>query len=72
METKISNFHKILYILEIQKLEFHIPHVQIMGTNNCGDYCQTTFKHCESFQYVLYCRDYAERVVASFSHKIKS
>ena len=53
-------------------MEFHIPHVQIMDTNNCGDSFQTTFKRRESFQDVLYCRDYAERVVASFSNQIKS
>ena len=44
METIISNFHTSLYIPDIQKLEFHIPHVQILGTNNCGDSLQTAFK----------------------------
>ena len=31
-----------------------------------------TFKGCESFQDVLYRRDYAERLVASFSNQIQS
>ena len=44
METTISNFHTSFYILEIQKLAFHIPHVQILGTNHCGDSHQTAFK----------------------------
>ena len=68
-ETTISNFNTSFYITEIQRLEFHLPHVQIMGTNQCGDSHQTVFKLCESFQYVLCCRDYAERIVAS--HPIK-
>ena len=36
METNIYNFHTSLYIPEIQKLAFHIPHVQIVGTNHFG------------------------------------
>ena len=72
MEKTISNFHTSFYIPEIQKLAFHIPHVQIMGANHCGDYLQTAFKHRKSFQDVLCCRDYADRVVASFPHPIQS
>ena len=70
METTISNFHTSFYILEIQKLAFHIPHVQILGTNHYGESRRTAFKLRVSFQYVLCCRGYAERVVASFSHQI--
>ena len=72
METNISIFHTSFYIPEIQKLAFHIPHVQILGTNHCGDSRQTTFKSRESFQDVLCCRDYADMVVASFAHQIQS
>ena len=36
-ETKISDFHTSFYILAIQKLAFHLPHVHILSTNNCGD-----------------------------------
>ena len=31
MKTTISNFYTSLYIPEIQKLAFHLPHVQILG-----------------------------------------
>ena len=72
METTISNFHASFYIPAIQKLVFHIPHVQILGANHCGDSPQNAFKRRESFQDVLYCHDYSERVVASFSHQIQS
>ena len=72
METTISNFHTSFYIPEIQKLAFHIPRVQIIGTNHCGESRRTVFKYIESFQDVLCCRDYAEMAVASFSHQIKS
>ena len=44
METTISNFHTSFYIPEIQKLAFHITHVQILGTSKCGDSCRTAFK----------------------------
>ena len=37
MKTTISNFHTSFYIPEMQKLAFHIPHVQILGTEHCGD-----------------------------------
>ena len=72
IEKTISNFCTSFYIPEIQKLVFRIPHVQILGTNHCGDSLQTVFNFRESFQNVLCCWDYAERLVASFSHQIKS
>ena len=72
METIISNFHTSFYIPAIQKLAFNIPHVQIQGTNNCGDSHRIVFKLRKSFQDELCCCDYAEMVVASFTHKIKS
>ena len=40
-ETTSSNFHTSFYIPTIQKLAFHIPHVQILGANKCGDSRQT-------------------------------
>ena len=33
---------------------------------------RTAFKRCESFQDVLCCRDYADRVVANFANQIQS
>ena len=71
MDTTISNFHTSLYIPEIQKLEFHILHVQVLVSNQCGDSRLTTFKHRKSFQDVLCRRDYYERLVSSFSHQIQ-
>ena len=74
METIISNFHThtSFYISAIQKLVFHIPHVQILGTIHCGDSCLNVFKLRKSYQDMLYCRDYAERVVSIFSNQIHS
>ena len=72
METTISNFHTTFYIPSIQKLAIHITHVQIIGTNHCGDSCQTAFKRHESFQDVLCRREYSERIVVSSSHLIQS
>ena len=45
--TTISNFNTSFYIPAIQKLEFNITQVKILGTNHCGDYRQTAFKRCE-------------------------
>ena len=72
METTISNFHTSVYIPEIQKLAFHISHLQILGTSNCVDYIWTAIKRCESFQDMICRRDYAERGVAIFDHQIQS
>ena len=71
METTIYNFHAGLYIKEIQKLEFHISHVQILGTKHCADSCRTEFKLRKLSQNMLCRRDYAERVFASFDHQIQ-
>ena len=70
-ETKISDFHTSFYIPAIQKLDFHLPHVRILGTNHCGEMRRTDFKRRELFQDVICCRDYAERVVARFAHQIQ-
>ena len=69
METTISDFRTSFYIPAIQKLAFHLPHVRIIGTNHCGDLRHTAFKCRELFQDVLCHHDYAERVVARFSHQ---
>ena len=66
-ETTISNYHTSFFIPEIHKLAFHIPHVQILGKNHCGDSRQNAFQLRECFQDVLCCRYYDERVVDSFS-----
>ena len=72
METTISNFHTSFYIPAIQKLAFHLPHVRILGTNQCGELRCTAFKRRALFRDVLCCRDYVERVVASFANQIQS
>ena len=70
MQTTISNFHTSFFIPEIQKLAFHMPHVQILGINHCGESHQNAFKRRKPFQDVLYRRDYSEKVVAIFSNQI--
>ena len=72
METTISEFHTRYYIPAIQNLDFYLPHVRILGTNNCGEMRRTTLKQRESFQDVLCRRDYAERVVTRFANIIQS
>ena len=72
METTISDFHTSFYIPDIQKLDFHLPHVRILGTNHCGEMRRTAFIRREIFQYVLCRRDYSERLIVSFAYKIQS
>ena len=72
MEKTISDFHTSFYIPAIQKLASHLPHVRILGTNHCGEMRHTAFKRRELFQYVLFGRDYYERVVSSFDNQIQS
>ena len=72
METSISDFHTSFYKPAIHKLAFHLPHVRILGTNHCGELRRTAFKRRELFQDVIFRRDYAERVVASFANQIQS
>ena len=72
METTISNFRTSFYIPAIKKLAFDITHVQIMGTNHCGDSRRAAFKRRKPFQDVLCPRDYAESIVASSAHQIHS
>ena len=69
---KIYDFHTSFYIPAIQKLDFHLTHVHILGTNHCGEMRRTAFKRRELFQDFLCRRDYAERVVSNFANKIQS
>ena len=71
METSISYFHTSLYIPEIKKLAFHLPHARILWNNHCGNTQCEALKRRRENQYVLCCCDYAERAVASFAHQIQ-
>ena len=68
LKKTIYDFHTSFYIPAIQKLDFQLPNVRILGTNNCGEMRRTAFKQRELFQDFLCRCDYAERLVASFSH----
>ena len=54
METEISSFHTSFYIPSIQKLDFHLPHVRILGTNHCREMQRTALKQRELFHDVLF------------------
>ena len=72
METSIADFHTSLYILAMKKLAFHLPHVHILGTNNCGNTRREEFKRRRENQDVLCRHGYAERVVAISAQQIQS
>ena len=55
-----------------KKLEFHLPHVHILGTHYRGNTHQEAFKSCRANWYVLCQFDYAEKVVSSFTHPVQS
>ena len=50
IETTISEFRTRYYILAIQTLAFHLPHVHILGTNHCGEMQRTAFKNVNYFK----------------------
>ena len=70
METSIDDLHTSFYILAIQKIAFHLPHICIIGTNHCVNTCHEAFKHRSTNQDVFCCCDYAEMVVAIFALQI--
>ena len=69
MESSIVDFRHQLYIPSIQKLAFNLPHVRIIGTHHCDNTRQEAFKIIAAYQDVLCLHDYAEHLVARFSHK---
>ena len=71
METTVSDYRTSFYIPAIQRLDFHLPHVHILGTNHCGELLRTAFKRRKLFQYVLFCHYYSGDLVASFAHQIQ-
>ena len=71
MESSIVDFYRDLYITAINKLSLQLPHVHILGMHHCGNMSREAFKHNSDFQDVLYCRDYEERVIAIFVHRIQ-
>ena len=71
MDTSIGDLHTSLYIKEIQKLAFHLPHVRILGTHHYGNTRRESFKCHRLFQDVLCSFDYANRVVARFAQQIQ-
>ena len=53
-------------------MAFPLPHVRIIGTHHCGKERFAVFK-CWIKQHDVLCQsDYAERIVSSFKHQIKS
>ena len=71
VESSIVDFCQDFYIPEIHKLAFHLPYVRILITNQFGNTLQDAFKRRSDFQDVLCRCDYAELVVAIFSHQIQ-
>ena len=53
-------------------MEFHFPHVRIIGNHQCGKELNETFKHRGEFYKVMSSHDYTERVVSIFAHQIQS
>ena len=72
METSVLVFHQKLYIPDIQKLALHLLHVYILGTHHCVNSLWKSFKYFIVYHSVLWCQDYADLVVPSFSHQLQS
>ena len=72
LETSINFFHEENHILEIKKLEFHLPHVRILRTHHRGKERREAFNPWRNLHDILCPHDYAERLVSSFAHQIQS
>ena len=72
METSISDLYENFYSPEIQNLVFHLPQVQILGTQHYSKGHCEAFEHRGYFHDVMFWRDYEERVVSSFENQIQS
>ena len=72
MEKSVAGFHTSFYIPAIKNLVFHISCKRILRNNHCGNTRCEAFTRRSIKKYVLCHHDYAEKVVASFSHKIHS
>ena len=49
LETPIRELHEKFDILAIQKLTFHLQHLHILGTYQCGKEWNDEFKHREMY-----------------------
>ena len=72
IETYVTNFHTSFFISDMQNILFCLPHIHIIGTNQCDNTRREAFNCRIKNQDVLYPRSYAEKGVSSFEHQIQS
>ena len=73
METDIATFHKEHYEPLIYRLGFHLPHVQMLGTNHCAKLSRKAFESRVSEFFDLFCgRDYADQFVLKADVEVQS
>ena len=59
MDTSIVEFNQQFCIPAIHKFALHLAHVNIIGTNNCGNSRQESFQEHAAFRDVLCCQFYS-------------
>ena len=69
MYSSIDIFQKEYYILSLEKLAFNLPHVKIMGTNNCGKQQRGAFKRLIGKKYFKTRRYFSETFDTIFCNK---
>ena len=70
METSTAELYTSFYIIAIQKLAFQLPNILILDTIHCGNTRREVLNRWSAKKYLLCRLDYAEIVVASFTHQI--
>ena len=65
LEASLTKFYQKFYVTEIFKLSFTFPHTKILGEHHWKER-HDAFKHWGSYQDVLCCRSYINRVVEFF------
>ena len=69
MESLIVYFYQGFYIPVIHKILSRLPHVRILGTCHYVNMHKEALKCCSYFHDVLFRRDYAKHVLASFANQ---
>ena len=59
-----------MYIPDIQKMKFYLPHVEILVTHRFGKEFHKAFKCRVFYRDVKFHYDYADHLVANFSNQI--
>eukprot|EP00957_Ditylum_brightwellii_P081621 6209078-Ditylum_brightwellii.AAC.1 len=71
-DESVSSFHQLYYKPAIEKLAYHLPHMQIVGTKHIGSARRDAMLRCNEKKDIKVWCDFADRFVAEFATEIQS